>query len=516
MKCFFSIIAPLMLLACAAPIAPPGGPKDDSPPKVVLQMPQSGITNYKGDRIEILFDEYILFSASEDKIIITPAMPEKPKYTIKGKKLIIKLPKNLEGDITYSISLMDAISDYKEGNKLSLIRQVFATGAKIDSASISGAVINAFDLSPLKDVFVGLYPSDAVVDLKTKPLYITRTNNQGQFRMDYVREGAYYLAALEDKNFNYLFDQGTERVSLPSALIELKGNTVLGEEIVLFNNDATVKVNGYKILNNNKLYFYFSNQVEDLALAVKEYEESDKVYFNATNDTLFYHWTSDTVTSLNFYFTLDEIGNDTIVVPLGKNIIAGKFSVADNVPVNKAIVVNTVKYIEDFEIDGISLKDTLNRALKFSVSKDKEKLLILLLEELSGNVTLVIDSGSLNYFDGSINTKVFTKLVRIDPPITPNKLILSFPEVNTGNVYLQVLNKEKILLSTHSLNMKSILTLTDLNPGTYYIRVYNDVNKNGKWTTGSLEKMREPEETRLFSKPIEIKDNWDKEITLSF
>ena len=64
--------------------------------------------------------------------------------------------------------------------------------------------------------------------------------------------------------------------------------------------------------------------------------------------------------------------------------------------------------------------------------------------------------------------------------------------------------------------MKSILTLTDLNPGTYYIRVYNDVNKNGKWTTGSLEKMREPEETRLFSKPIEIKDNWDKEITLSF
>ena len=516
MKYYISIIIPLMLFACATPIAPPGGPRDETPPKVVLQIPQSGIANYKGDRIEFLFDEYILFNRGEDKIIITPAMPEKPKYIVKGKKLIIKLPKNLESDITYSISLMDAISDYTEGNKLPLIRQVFATGEKIDSASISGSVVNAFDLIPVNSVFVGLYVSDALQDLQTKPLYITRTNSQGQFRIDYVKEGSYFVAALEDKNFNYIFDQVTERVSLPSSLIELKGNTILEEEIVLFENEGIIKVKEYKLLNNNKLYFYFSRQVQNLGLDVKEYEASDKVYFNASNDTLFYHWTSDTLSSLNFYFTLDETSKDTIVVPLAKNKLDDKLSVAVNVPANKAIIVSTPKYIDDYNIEGLSLEDSLNREYKISVSKDKENLSILLLEEYTGTLVLKVDSGSITYFDGRVNANPFTKLIQVDPPSTPTKLILSFPEVKKGTVYLQVLNKDKGLLSTHFLNGKNSLTVSDLNPGTYYLRVYDDVNGNGKWTTGSLEKGIAPEATLLFSNPIEIKDKWDKEIMLSF
>jgi hypothetical protein len=516
MKYYFSIIIPLLLFACATPIAPPGGSRDESPPKVVLQMPQSGMANYRGDRIEIIFDEYIVFSGGEDKIIITPAMPEKPKYIVKGKKLIIKLPKNLENDITYSISLMDAVSDYTEGNKTPLIRQVFATGEKVDSASLRGSVVNAFDLSPASGVFVGLYLAEALKDLQTKPLYITRTNGQGQFRMDYVKEGAYFIAALEDKNFNYVFDQITERVSLPSSLIELKGNMTLGEEIVLFENEAIVKVNDYKLLNNNKLYFSFSSQVGDLALDVKEYQVSDKAYFNTTSDTLFYHWTSDTLSSLTFYFTLNQVAKDTVIVPLGKNTLDDKLSVAENIPVNKPLIVNTSKYIEEFQMDGLSLKDSLNKDLKFSVTKDKEKLLFLLPEDAGGNITLKVDSGSITYFDGTFNTKFFAKLLSVGSSITPTKLILSFSEVKNGNIYLQVLNKEKRLLSTHALNGTNTLTLKDLNSGTYYIRVYDDVNNNGKWTTGSLQEMLKPEATLLFSNPIELKDNWDKEITLSF
>lgn len=516
MKYGFLFLFILFLSACATPIAPPGGSRDETPPQVLLQMPQSGMANYKGDKIEILFDEYITFSGGEDKIIITPAMKTNPKYIVKGKKLIIKLPEDLESDITYSISLIDAVGDFTEGNKLSLLRQVFSTGDKIDSASISGAVINAYDLSPKANVFVGLYQPEVERDLKTKPLYISRTNSQGQFRIDYVKEGEYFLAAIEDKNFNYIFDQSTEKISLPSDLISIQGNTILEKELILFENQTKTTVDGYKLLNNKKLCFYFSDEVEDLALDVTEYEEKDKVYFNATNDTLFYHWSSDTLSKLTFNFILDYISRDTVVVPLGKNKLEDKMSTLASIPAKRDIKVKTAKFVESYNTDRISIKDSLNNDLAYQLSSDKEYLSFQLLANFQGPISLMIDSGAVHYFDASVNNKLFVKRIVVEEAKAPNKLILAYNLEGRSNIYLQVLNKEKVLLSSHNLDGTSSLVLNDLKPSSYYLRVYQDLNGNGKWTKGRLEDFVAPEPTLLFSKPIEVKDKWDKEITLSF
>lgn len=516
MKYFFSITIVVLLFSCATPIAPPGGPRDESPPQVELDMPRSGITNYKGDRIEFLFDEYIVFSGGEDKIIITPEMPEKPKYQVKGKKLIVKLPENLENDITYSISFMDAIGDFTEGNKLPLLRYVFATGEKIDSASLSGSVINAFDLIPLENVFVGLYKLDASVDYKSKPLYVTRTNAQGQFRLDYVKEGSYYLGALEDKNYNYIFDQGTERLSIPSDLIEVKGNTVLDKALSLFKNEAKVKVDGYKLLDNKKLCFYFSEQVDDLGLDVEEYQESDKVYFSATNDTLFYHWSSDTLKSLTFNFTLNRETKDTIVVPLAKSVLDLALTTKTSIASNERIILHTPKYISEVNTASITLKDSVNKDISYKITQEREQLIFRLLDKASSSITLSIDSGCIEYYDGTFNEKAFAKRIVLEEAKDPAKLILSFPLEVRSEIYLQLLNKDKALLESYKIDNTNTLILEGLKPSTYYIRVFSDVNMNGKWTTGNLEKGLAPEATLLFSKPIEVKDNWDKEIDLSF
>ncbi|MFT4970695.1 MAG: hypothetical protein ACI9O4_002456, partial [Chitinophagales bacterium] len=37
-----------------------------------------------------------------------------------------------------------------------------------------------------------------------------------------------------------------------------------------------------------------------------------------------------------------------------------------------------------------------------------------------------------------------------------------------------------------------------------------------KWDSGDVKEQRPPESTLVYSKNIEIKENWDKELTLNF
>lgn len=50
-----------------------------------------------------------------------------------------------------------------------------------------------------------------------------------------------------------------------------------------------------------------------------------------------------------------------------------------------------------------------------------------------------------------------------------------------------------------------------LKPDTYYMRLYLDRNKDGKWTTGSWKKKRQPEQVYYFPAKIQTKPNWDFE-----
>ena len=45
--------------------------------------------------------------------------------------------------------------------------------------------------------------------------------------------------------------------------------------------------------------------------------------------------------------------------------------------------------------------------------------------------------------------------------------------------------------------------------GDYTIRVIDDVNRDGEWTTGSLRERRQPERTINFSNTYNLKGNWD-------
>lgn len=51
-----------------------------------------------------------------------------------------------------------------------------------------------------------------------------------------------------------------------------------------------------------------------------------------------------------------------------------------------------------------------------------------------------------------------------------------------------------------------------LNPGEYYVRMFDDANGNGKWDTGDYASKLQPEEMFYLNKKFDLKENWDHDM----
>ena len=57
-----------LLVACASIGSPEGGPRDYTPPQVVKTSPEPGTVNFKGNKVEIVFDEIVNLKDQQKKV----------------------------------------------------------------------------------------------------------------------------------------------------------------------------------------------------------------------------------------------------------------------------------------------------------------------------------------------------------------------------------------------------------------------------------------------------------------
>ena len=72
--------------SCAAVKQASGGPKDTTPPELILANPSSGSIHFSGNQIELLFNEYIDENSLATAIQFFPQLKEAPEIQYKGKK----------------------------------------------------------------------------------------------------------------------------------------------------------------------------------------------------------------------------------------------------------------------------------------------------------------------------------------------------------------------------------------------------------------------------------------------
>ncbi|MBQ1986917.1 MAG: Ig-like domain-containing protein [Muribaculaceae bacterium] len=286
-----TILIAALLYSCASIGRPTGGNKDIDPPVFTGSNPAPNSTNVKNQSIVLHFNEYIVLKDQSTKVVVSPAQKENPSIRANGKRINIELRDTLIPNTTYSIDFSDAIQDNNENNPLQGFSFAFATGDTIDTLQISGIVLNARDLEPQKEFFVGVHSCLDDSAFSKLPLErIARTNELGQFTIRNIKPGRYHIFALNDADRNYKFARSEdlaflEEIIVPSVTEIETMDTVFTSQMV---TDTIYKATHSLFLPNDILLSSFNEDYKSLYLVNNE-RTSDRrfnVLFSAPSDSL--------------------------------------------------------------------------------------------------------------------------------------------------------------------------------------------------------------------------------------
>ena len=234
--------------SCASMGTPDGGPYDEMPPKFIGSNPGLHAVNAKSKKLELAFDEFIKLEKAAEKVVVSPPQLEQPEIKVVGKKVVVELIDTLKDATTYTIDFSDAIVDNNEGNPMGHFTYSFSTGASIDTMEVSGTVLNAADLEPIKGIQVGLHKNLNDSAFTKLPFdRVSRTDSRGHFIIRGVAPGKYRIYALMDGNQNYLFDSKTEAIAfsdsiiIPSMMPATRQDTIWKDTLTI----DTIKTVGY-------------------------------------------------------------------------------------------------------------------------------------------------------------------------------------------------------------------------------------------------------------------------------
>lgn len=308
----------LLVAACANPgSGPDGGPYDEEPPYVVATIPAQGESGVKSKNIVLRFNEFIQLESASEKVIVSPPQIETPNIEASGKRIKVTLYDSLRENTTYTIDFSDAIEDNNEGNPLGFYTFFFSTGEEVDTLEVSGTVLNAEDLEPIKGILVGLHKDTTDTAFHSFPFdRVARTNGSGKFTIKGVAPGQYRIYALQDGDGDFRFTQKSEKIAvgkdmvIPSSYPDVRYDTLWRDTVTY---DTIIERPFTHFTPDDIVLLAFTETNPTRYLLKTEYEKSEmfRIVFTAPSEHI------PEIHGLNFddskLLHRFSSGNDTLV-----------------------------------------------------------------------------------------------------------------------------------------------------------------------------------------------------------
>jgi len=300
--------------SCARRGMPTGGPKDTIPPTLLNMSPELETVNFDDDELFLEFDEFIEARSLKQDLIVNPPIEDYDFY-VNRRSLVIEFNEELQENTTYTFNFRDAIKDISEQNPAENVVMAFSTGSKIDSFQVQGKVTQLFTNQPAEDALVALYPeSDTLSPFEDPPTYLTKTDEEGNYEIRYIKVGTYKLFAFMDENNNLKIDSNsepfgfeaepvtllpeeTEPVQVLDSTSIMMPDSTLAEKITLYGKNVDVRlllqdvrpITVQSSRPNGKYYEIKTNKsLQDYQLRIDEtdLEESTLQYLDSLNPEL--------------------------------------------------------------------------------------------------------------------------------------------------------------------------------------------------------------------------------------
>ncbi|MDR2286349.1 MAG: Ig-like domain-containing protein [Prevotellaceae bacterium] len=573
-KCVAYLLAALVLYVlltsiisgCAnSSIGPTGGPKDTIAPVLLKMYPPQRTKEFSGKELIFTFNEYVQLKNQNKNFVISPPLPsKKPVLKIRGKSIVVSFP-SLADSVTYYIDFGASIVDVNEGNPASYINYIFSTGDILDTMIYAGHVVDALTLDPIDAAHIFLYEDnvDSIV-FKQHPSALSITNKEGVFIVKGLKNRKYKIVAITDKNSNMRYDAGIEQIAFADSLI-LPASFSDSDSISFYSlpifNVFSENVKRQALMETKRPEErLISLRFNEINPVIKSFRIDDiptsRIIEEASpqRDTLKFWITSrevkDTITGELIYLRTDTSNNlspDTVKIklpfskpkPKAKNKNKDEEEEEEIIPITPNISANATTIVEH----DISLvfKTPLVRVdtskIRLSIFDDtgKEKIPLTIASltrdsirltnyklsakwEIASKYELVmLPEAFVDIY--SITNDTITKTFETADPEKFGKLILEI--INSDKQYILQLMKEKETKVTQEkiADGSGETVFQYLNAGKYRVRLIEDINRNGKWDSGSYLGKKQPERVLylVFSTGetvLEIKTNREDEQTI--
>ncbi len=487
---------------------------------VVAQSIPNGTTNFEDDVINIEFNEFIKLESKG--IVISPPIPKDAiKIMAIRNSLKVKFLSSLIDSTTYILNFASSISDVNEGNKLNDFKIIFSTGDKIDSLELSGSVnIKHPDISFEKNSYALLHMNqDDSIVAKEKPHYLSQIDESGQFSMNYIRRGKYKLYVLKDQNANYLYDLPNEGIGFYGDVIDLD-STVNGLDIDLFLPEQPDKIVEYSNVERGKFRLKFNNTLPSSYDIKLSSTVTDSVVYLKSDDRLSLDcWLipepDSLLDELKVYLDIGATVKDTL--DLYNVISSRKNELSPQLAADALLEGDTVQlhmghpYWTESDL-VFSIKDTADQESGRIINVERQSPLTLNLILDSLNFSKQHNLWIIHENDSTQIELLFKSTEEV------GRLILDFDILNdSSNAYIvELMNDKKQIIDTRIFNDRKFrMSVVNLDPGTYTVKVISDRNKNGRWDSGIFWDRTGPELYFEYIKDLTVKANWDVEESIS-
>lgn len=359
----------LTLYSCANIGRPEGGPRDVTPPVYVNSNPAPNQLNFKGEKVEIEFNEYIQLKDHMKKVVVSPAQKSMPIIRSLGRKVTVELRDTLLPNTTYCIDFADCIQDNNEGNPIDGFAIAFSTGDTIDSLQVSGMMLRARDLEPMQSVIVGLQENLADSAFSKLPLSrIARTNEYGQFTIRNLKPGSYNVFGLNDMDGNYTYSRSEDMAFLGKVVVPSSYQRETTDTIFKYNGEIdTIQPGLHTIFTPNDIFLAMFNE-DYRSIYMKKNERLDEgklhILFSGAVDSLpSLKVLKPTPARSDWYRLQRTAANDSLI-----------YWLTDSNMIKSDSILVEARYLHSDSLDNLTFTtDTLKFNMRHSKAKKDKK-----------------------------------------------------------------------------------------------------------------------------------------------
>ncbi len=520
-----------LLWQCANPGRPEGGPRDETPPKLVPEKSSRNYqTNYKKSPIELTFNEWVEIRDAFNQVIISPPLQYKYELSIKGKTIIFEFDEQeeLRENATYTINFGEAIQDITERNPAQDVRYVFSTGDYIDSLSVRGIIVDARTTQPIEGALFLLYDNTADSVVRTeRPFYFGRTGADGQFIIRNVKADTFKGFALLDNNLNYLFDQAQEAIGFPDSLLVVSDSLQPSLSIRMFTEALPLRLTTGDDSQYGRVRIAFNQPRPDDVDITHENISQRKILYETQPDTTKIWYETTTDQPWQIYIQQDTLFYDTIDVRVRDRAaflenatltFEGRGGSSKQHP-REPLALSFNHPILAYDTNLIQLYEDTSKTLvrpSFSLDTNGQRTLVLDYKWKSGKpYSLELMPGAVTDIY-SLKSDTILQDINVDLLKNYGNLFLTVDSLSADSAYIIELMDGENVIHTYKVSGQTSFgqELRYLRPATFTVRLTEDWNGNGHWDSGLYDTYRQPE--LMYTRDLEqLRANWDLEAVVT-